>query len=136
MVKIILDTNILISLLIGKEFRKYQYHIFENDNIQLLVSQELLNEFFDVVKRPKLQKYFNPILVEEFIIQLLNKVTFIDVQTNINLCRDYKDNFLLSLAIDGYADYIISSDMDLLILEKCNNTKIITLPDFIANYSF
>lgn len=59
MIKVILDTNILVSLLIGKEFRKYQNFIFDNKDLKILLSTELLNEFIDVVNRPKLLKYFS-----------------------------------------------------------------------------
>lgn len=130
MIKVILDTNILVSLLIGKEFRKYQNFIFDNINISLLISNELLNEFIDVTNRPKLQKYFNQSLVKEFLTNLINKSELVNVYSNVNICRDNKDNFLLSLALDGDADYLISSDLDLLILENFGKTKITTLSSF------
>lgn len=130
MIRVILDTNILISLLIGKEYRKYQNYIFDNENLCLLLSSELLSEFIDVTKRPKLQRYFNQILVEEFLTKLINKSEIVKVHSEVNVCRDIKDNFLLSLALDGEADYLISSDMDLLILESFGRARITTLSDF------
>ena len=54
----------------------------------------------------------------------------IQITSNILICRDPDDNFLLNLAIDGNADYLITGDKGLLILEKINNTKIITIADF------
>jgi putative PIN family toxin of toxin-antitoxin system len=134
MIKIILDTNILISLLIGKEFRKYQTYIFDNEDIQIIANRELLSEFLDVVKKPKLQKYFDSTLVEEFTTKLINQSIFIEGLSKVNICRDFKDNFLLSLAKDGKADFLISSDMDLLVLDSFENTKITTLSNFISSH--
>ena len=59
------------------------------------------------------------------------RVEFVDIVSEISICRDKKDNFLLSLAVDGKADYLITGDADLLELEKMGSTKIITLKKFI-----
>lgn len=42
-----------------------------------------------------------------------------------------KDDFLLALARDADADYLISGDADLLTLGQFGRTKIMKLPDFI-----
>jgi len=55
----------------------------------------------------------------------------IKVVSNIADCRDQKDNFLLNLAIDSNADYLVTSDSDLLTLNHIKKTKIITWNDFI-----
>ena len=55
----------------------------------------------------------------------------IKVLSDIEICRDKKDNFLLNLAKDSEADYLITGDKDLLILEKFENTKILTFSEFI-----
>jgi len=41
-----------------------------------------------------------------------------------------KDNYLLSLAIDSNADFLITGDNDLLLLNSIENTKIIKFIDF------
>ena len=51
----------------------------------------------------------------------------VKVKTQINHCRDQKDNFLLSLAIDSDADYLVTGDNDLLELEEIKGTKILTI---------
>jgi len=54
----------------------------------------------------------------------------IEVSSKINECRDSKDNFLLNLAVDSKADYLITGDNDLLIIKKIKKTKIINWTDF------
>lgn len=45
-------------------------------------------------------------------------------------CRDEKDSFLLSLAVSGSADYLISGDDDLLMMKQISTTKIISFTEF------
>lgn len=45
--------------------------------------------------------------------------------------RDKKDLYLLSLADTIKANYIVTGDKDLLVLEKHNRTKIVTITEFM-----
>jgi len=56
----------------------------------------------------------------------------IEIQSRVFICRDAKDNYLLALARDSQADYLISGDGDLLILKNFEGTEILTYQDFIA----
>ncbi len=49
----------------------------------------------------------------------------------ILLLRDKKDNFLLELAEESNADFIITGYKNLLILGEYKNTKIITPKNFL-----
>ena len=53
------------------------------------------------------------------------------VKSEIELSRDPKDNFLLSLATDSKADYLVTGDNDLLELKSIGKTRIITLTDYL-----
>jgi hypothetical protein len=65
-----------------------------------LISQELLEEIVDVTERSKLRKYFELSDLTDLIVNLKEKAEMVQVNTHANFCRDDKDNFLLSLAID------------------------------------
>ena len=58
-------------------------------------------------------------------------IDLIEVKSIVTICRDPKDNFLLALAKDGKADYLITGDKDLLDLKKFGKTKIKTITNFI-----
>jgi len=128
--KIILDTNLWISFLISKKFSDID-SLIDNKKITLVFSEELITEFIDVVNRPKFEKYFS----KKDIARILNLIDqygqLTDVKSDINICRDKKDNFLLNLSIDSKADYLITGDNDLLILEKIEHTRIINFTDFL-----
>tara|TARA_R110002050_G_scaffold158191_2_gene286996 strand:+ start:22634 stop:23044 length:411 start_codon:yes stop_codon:yes gene_type:complete len=127
--KIILDTNLWISFLISKKFSQID-ELIENRKIILIFSNELLEEFIDVVSRPKFKKYFTKKDVEKILEYFVNFGELARVTSDIKICRDEKDNFLLNLSVDSKADYLITGDKDLLILEKIENTKILTFSKF------
>ncbi|ARN77373.1 putative toxin-antitoxin system toxin component, PIN family [Nonlabens spongiae] len=128
--KIILDTNLWISFLISKKFSQID-KLIENKKVILIFSNELLEEFIDVVSRPKFKKYFSKKDIEKFLEYFDQFGKLVKVTSDIKICRDEKDNFLLNLSVDSKANYLITGDKDLLILEKIENTKILTFSEFI-----
>jgi hypothetical protein len=128
--KIILDTNILISFLITNQYRKLDQLILSG-HITFLFSDELLEEFISVALRPKFSRFFSKRDIEDLIDFFLEAGSMIKIHSDINLCRDAKDNFLLNLALDGKADYLITGDNDLLDLKNIEKTSIISINDFI-----
>lgn len=130
--KIIIDTNLWISFLITNDFNKLDQFL-DSDKYQIVFSEELLNEFLEVIHREKLNRYFNDLNIK-YLIEIINdKALFVNIVSIINVCRDVKDNFLLSLAIDGDVDYLITGDNDLLTLKYFQKTSIITINDFFLN---
>lgn len=87
-----------------------------------------------MANRPKFKKYFSQKDIEKIFENFDHFGELISVHSNVQICRDKKDNFLLNLAIDSKADFLITGDKDLLILEKIENTKIITFADFIQHF--
>lgn len=98
--------------------------------IQLIFAEQIIDEIRIVSSREKFVKYFNETDVYD-LIELLRIIgEFHVVSSEINICRDPKDNFLLSLAEASKADYLVTGDNDLLILEKYGNTNILPLDAF------
>lgn len=128
--RIVIDTNVFISYLIGASFSQLDKHILSG-KIKLLFSEELLNEFLEVTSRPKLKKYFSPKDVFTLLDHIQGSGELIEVSSIVNICRDKKDNFLLALCMDGKADYLITGDQDLLVLKKFKKTSIVKFSDFL-----
>lgn len=127
--KIIVDTNIWISFLIGKNLKGLQEYI-DSKTIIIVTCNEQIQELTEVFKKPKIKKYFTSEQIGEFFELLGESSLNIIIKTKTELCRDFKDNYLLSLAIDSNADFLITGDNDLLILTSIENTKIIKFIDF------
>ena len=130
--KIILDTNLWISFLITKNFTQID-KLIESKEITLMFSDELIAEFIDVVNRPKFKKYFSIKDIEEILNYFDQYGKLIKVTSDIQLCRDKKDNFLLNLSVDSKADYLITGDNDLLVLDKIERTQIMNFTGFIKH---
>ncbi len=128
--KVILDTNLWISYLISNNFDELDEYI-ENKQIVLIFSKELIEEFIDVVSRPKFKNFFTKDDIKELLLKFDLYGKIVDVNSNIQVCRDPKDNFILNLAVDSKADFLVTGDEDLLILKEVKKTKIITFNELI-----
>lgn len=128
--RVIVDTNLWISFLLSKGYGKLD-KLFNAENLILLFSRELLDEFVEVARRPKFKKYFSITDLNELLTEIHSRAEFIDVTSVVNLCRDEKDDFLLALAKDGKADFLITGDNDLLELEKFEKTNILTMANYL-----
>ncbi len=129
-IKVIIDTNLWISFLIGKQLANLKTLLIEQ-TIKPIFSQQLLDEIRLVTQRPKLQKYFPPAKVKELLDFLMIVGSCIEIQSSVNICRDAKDNYLLALAKDSQANFLITGDQDLLILQQFELTKIVTYQEFL-----
>jgi putative PIN family toxin of toxin-antitoxin system len=128
--RIIIDTNLWISFLLTNDYSKVDT-IFEDKVVTLLFSQTLIDEFIEVAQRPKFKKYFSLLDLERLLLQIKEEAEFIEVTSDIKLCRDPKDDFLLSLAKDGKATHLITGDKDLLELKTFDKTKITTITNYL-----
>jgi uncharacterized protein len=130
--RVVIDTNLWISFLITKDFTKLDEIIFSRQGI-LVFSQELLDEFLEVAKRPKFRRFFTNADIEEILETIEEYADFVKVQSKVEVCRDLKDNFLLSLSVDGNADFLLTGDKDLLDLIKFGETRILTISNYLQN---
>ena len=58
--KLVIDTNILISATISKQTRNYLDKIISEEQIEIYFSKELHREYEEVKTRRKIAKYLNP----------------------------------------------------------------------------
>lgn len=130
--RIIIDTNLWISFLLTHDLSKLD-KTFLDKQVVLLFSQTLLDEFIEVAQRPKFKKNFTLQDLERLLVQIKNLAEFIEISSNVKICRDPKDNFLLSLAKDGKATHLITGDKDLLDIKEFGLTKIVTIIDYLKN---
>lgn len=68
--------------------------------------------------------------MNRFIDLILTRLKPVEIKTLIRLSRDAKDNFLLSMAIDCGADYLIAGDPDLLVIKEFGKIKILNMTEF------
>jgi putative PIN family toxin of toxin-antitoxin system len=127
--KVIFDTNVWISFIIGKRLAFLKTFIVSGQ-ITIVFSKRLLQELTEVTNRPKLKKYFPSNEVEE----MLEFIKTIGLEFNPEsihtICRDEKDNFLLDLIDVSKANFLVSGDKDLKELNPFKTAKILTPAEF------
>ncbi len=123
-IRVVLDTNIWISFLIGKTLSSLSSAILD-EAVTILFSEELFNELIEVLHRAKFKKYFSRQDISELILLLRFKTEQIEITHHFLDCRDPKDNFLLDLCVSGNANYLVTGDDDLLIMNPFHKVKII-----------
>ena len=127
--KIIIDTNWWISFIASK--KSFGLPSFFFGDIFFCFSKELMIEIRTVLQYEHIVKRINQTNLQTFIFFEQNIARIFEVKSNVTICRDPKDNFLLALAKDAQADFLISSDPDLLTLQQFENTSIVTLQQFL-----
>ena len=130
MKKIIIDTNLWISFLIGKRLQAMEM-LFRHEDVSIYMCQELVDEILEVANRPKLSKYIKPQDIEHLEKLIKTYCIFVEINKKSTLpIRDSKDLYLLSLCESIPAEYIISGDDDLLSVDTQGRYQIMTFTDF------
>ena len=128
-VKVIFDTNVLVTFLIGKRLTFIKDYI-SNGQITIVTTGELLKEIKEVTSRERLKKYFPQESVIELIELLETIAEKVEIKSKHLICRDPKDNFLLDLIDISKADYLVTGDKDLLIHNPFKTATILTPANF------
>jgi putative PIN family toxin of toxin-antitoxin system len=113
MLRIVIDTNIWVRLLLGGRVTLPILSAWQADQFQLVTSQALLDEYRIVWQRPRFQKSIDPRKAEVLYRQMHARAAIVELETTPPHCRDPKDRFVLATAIDGQADAIVTGDDDL-----------------------
>ena len=121
--KIIVDTNVLIS---GLYFGGFPGEILKYIQIGLFspyASEEIIDEYLEVVKRlSEKNRQSDKFVLKAF----LSKLSVIKTKSSLEICRDKDDDKFINCAIDAKAIYIVSGDEDLLVLKSVENIEIVT----------
>lgn len=107
--------------------------LISTDDIQLLISDELGIEAFTVLYRPKFEKWATTKNIA-LLLKIFKSAEKINPLSDIKLCLDPKDDYLLNLAVDGDADFLFTGDYDLLVLKRIEKTEITTFSKFIKQH--
>jgi len=130
--RIVVDTNDFISALIGKKHREKLKIVLERPDVDLFADTNLLTELSEVAYRDKFRNYVTPSEIALFLEAIQARLTIINPTTIVTDSPDSDDNYLLSLAIDAQAEYLITGNKnDLLALSPYRGIQIIRLQAFL-----
>lgn len=128
--KVVLDTNVLINGL--RDEYSYEKRIIDevieggieaHANYQTLQENKLIAR--QLIDSPEYEQVLN-----EYYGQVVPVRNF----KYVRVVRDEEDNKILSSALGAEADYLITTDNDLLILQEYDGVKIVNPQEFWAHY--
>ena len=126
--KVVVDTNVFISGILFGGNPKTIIEAWHHKKYIFCLSPELKAEIINKLQR----KFLFPLKAIQFIEKALDTYSqkYVPKQ-KVSICKDPRDNFLLELAEESQADYLISGDRLVLELKQYKNTKIISPRDFL-----
>ena len=129
-VRIVVDTNVFISFLIGKRLRGL-FDAMMNGDVRLVFSAQLLRELTETASEPKFRKYFTQEVLDDVLFVIKESAVFVEVPPPYAaVCRDPKDDHILALCKKGRVDVLVTGDKDLLVLESHGSTAIMLPKEF------
>lgn len=131
MMNVILDTNIWISFLFGKQLSSVS-SVFDNAEVKVFVSRELISEILSVISRPKIRTHITSESIEAMWELMRDRCYPIEnypmVETSV---RDAKDTYLLAMSEAIPAHILVTGDKDLLVLKQHHDTMIMNYQQFL-----
>lgn len=123
--KVLVDTNVLLSAALRDRLpERVVLHISTHDELMWLVTAEILDEYVDVLRRPKFALPAE--LLQRWTELVQSRTVCISSPPIVEFARDPKDAPFLAAAIATSADYLITGDRDLLQAQPLVATRIVT----------
>ncbi len=105
------------------------------DEISLVLSEEILTEFKDVLNRSEVSGRFHYSQkdIGDYATAIRDVATIIDIQSKFRVAKeDPKDDVILQTAVDGKADFLISGDRHLKQIKEFRNVRIVNPRQFLS----
>jgi hypothetical protein len=135
--RVVLDTNILVSALISPAGHPAAiYDAWEDGKFTLLICAEHLDELRATLQKPRIAELLKPHRAGRLVNQIKELAEEISSLPRVKRSRDPTDDFLLALSEAGHADYLVTGDKSgLLSLDRHKSTQILSAHNFAALFA-
>jgi uncharacterized protein len=132
--RVVLDTNVLVSaLLMDASLPAQLLTQWRQGRFTLLTATPQLDELTRVTRYPKLRARLKPALAGRLVNDLREIAVLVEPLPPVEVSPDPYDDYLLSIASGGAADYLVTGDKPhLLALGRHAGTNIVSVRDFMA----
>ena len=136
MQKIVIDTNVIVSGLIQRNYPNFIItELFFEDKFQLCISDELMAEYYEVLTRPKFAKFQDFFIrAEALLADIEGKAVKYNPTVKLELISDDDDNMILELADECNADFVITGNTTDFTFPNYKQTKIVTPKEYWDHY--
>ncbi|RHX83571.1 putative toxin-antitoxin system toxin component, PIN family [Leptospira stimsonii] len=133
MIKVLLDTNIYISAILFGGKPRIVLEELISGKVTGYTSDSILTEIKETLEKPKfkLDKEFILIVISE-IESITQRIVNVPLKDYSGL-RDRDDYHILESAMSARVDYLITGDKDLLVLNKIDDLRIVSVEQYLAS---
>ncbi|MBZ0298503.1 MAG: putative toxin-antitoxin system toxin component, PIN family [Anaerolineae bacterium] len=132
--KAVFDTQIFLRALIKSASVNARITSLEfRNSFVLYISDAIEAEIVEVLNRPRIRSKF-PQITDDLVagtLSDLRQAQRVTVDVVEQVSRDPKDDMFLACAKAAEADYLVSADNDLLVLEQYGSTRIVDAVTFL-----
>lgn len=134
MIRAILDTSVLIRYLIkpSAAIKELIEECWLGEQIQMVTAPDLVEELEGVLERDYIQALVPPEEGQALLDAIYQRAEMLPSLGNEpSYTRDPKDDKFVACALAGAADYIVTEDKDILVLQALGDVRMVTPYDFV-----
>ena len=129
MIRVVIDTNILVSALLQPEGLPAAVLMLAlSGEVRLCVSNAVFAEYDEVIRRPHLKR--PPDVIEDTLRSIRKLGHWVKPAVRIEECTDPDDNIFLECAYAAEAEYLVTGN-ERHFLERWKKTRIITARNLV-----
>lgn len=130
---VVFDTQVLLRATINRQSLPAKLFFDERHIYHLAASAETIAEVREVLNRPVLRSKFHT-LTDATVAQtlaLLSNAQQVVLKAVETVSRDPKDDIFLATAVEAQAQYLVTEDNDLLVLDRYKGIQIVNALAFL-----
>lgn len=135
--RVIVDVNVWISALLWQGIPRQILLLGKAKKITIFANPALWEELVNTIKRRKFEKRFSFLgVTPNDVLESAKELLIMTPNLNIKCeeLRDQKDLIILSAAVSAKANFLITGDEDLLVLNEYQGIYILTPQDFLIHF--
>ena len=136
MQKVVIDTNVIISALIGSGYpRQIIFDLVLGKRIQVFTSSPIFTEYIEVLNREKFTKYPEFIIKSEIVLNKIDELSLKFFPTIVLAeIKDEPDNRFLELAVFAKADFLITGNKNHFTFSRYGSLHIVSPKEYIETH--
>ena len=133
MLKIVIDTNVLVSGLIKPDSTSELVILMVlNNQVMMFITDDIFKEYEQVLSRGKFGKYLNAKNINSFLSQVKRCAKVVSPKVQVDLVKDDPaDNKFLECTLAAEADFFITGNIKHFPFKKFHKTRIVTPSEFL-----
>lgn len=136
MLRVVLDTNIIISAFHRKEGNPgLVVALLMEDHFKLCLSEEIFAEYRDVLARDRF-KYLDQAAIKRTLARLKKNALWVCPKTTLETIKDDpEDNKFLACALESQADFLVTGNTKHFPFREFHMTRIVTPGEFVQVFA-